>query len=153
VHQLHSIHKNFATVNGLRVKLIEEFKEQVPDSLKFGLGYFDSRHQMSLVSAEDLKVMYSKHRLRGEILLWCEGWFKGWKHDSSELGGLLKHQEKEEELQSIFKDLKGQHTDKYSLLQLRLWSRMATAGLHSDMDTPPDIPAFNSSAKSQEKNL
>ena len=66
MRQLHSIHTKFATVNELRVKLIEELEEQVPDSLKFGLGYFDGRHQMSLVSAEDLKVMYSKHRLGGK---------------------------------------------------------------------------------------
>ena len=98
MRQLHSIHTKFATVNELRVKLIEELEEQVPDSLKFGLGYFDGRHQMSLVSAEDLKVMYSKHRLGGEVLLWCEGRCKDRKRDSSELGGVLKRQEKEEEL-------------------------------------------------------
>jgi len=60
VHQLHSIHLKFATVNGLQVKLIEELEEQVLHSLKFGLVYFDGRHQKALVSAEDLKVMYSK---------------------------------------------------------------------------------------------
>jgi len=128
VHQLHSIYSKLATVNGVRVKLIEELKEQVPDSLKFGLGYFDGRHQMSLVSAEDLKVMYSRHRLGGEVLLWCEGRRKDRKRDSTELGGLLKRQEKEEELENIFKELKDKRADKHSLPQLRLWSRMVSAG-------------------------
>jgi len=47
--------------------------------------------------------------------------------------------------------LKDKHADKYSPPQLRLWSRMVTAGLHSDMDIPPDVPAFNSSVKKPRK--
>ena len=43
------------------VKLIEEFDKQLPDSLKFAVGYFHGKHQMSLVNVEDLKVMYTKH--------------------------------------------------------------------------------------------
>ena len=150
MRQLHSIHSKFATVNHLRVKLIEELEEQVPDSLKFGVGYFDGRHQMSLVSVEDLKAMYSKHRLGGEVLLWCEDRCKGQKHDA-ESGGLLKRQEKEEELEKAFKYLKDKHADKYSLPQLRLWSRIVSAGLHSDTESPPDIPAFRSSTKRPRK--
>ena len=92
VHQLHSIHTKLTSVNTLWVKLIEEFDKQVPESLKFAVGYFDSRHQMSLVNVEDLKIMYTKHRLGGEVLLWCDGR----KRDSE--SRLLKCQEKEEEL-------------------------------------------------------
>ena len=98
----------------MQVKLIEEFDEQVPDSLKFVVGYFDGRHQMSLVNVNDLNVMYTKHRLGGEVLLWCDGRCKEptcQKRDSD--SGLLKHQEKEEELDSVFKDLKTKHNDKY----------------------------------------
>ena len=64
---------------------------------------------MSLVSVEDLKAMYSKHRLGGEVLLWCKGRCKDQKRDA-ELGGLLKRQEKEE-LEKAFKDLKDKHAD------------------------------------------
>ena len=56
------------TVNQLQLKLIEELEEQVPDSLKFEVGYCDGKHQMSLVSGEDLKAMYSKHRLGDEVI-------------------------------------------------------------------------------------
>jgi len=45
--QLHNFCVKFTSVNALRVKLIEEFQEQVPDTLKFSVGYFDGRHQMS----------------------------------------------------------------------------------------------------------
>jgi len=41
---------------------IESFQEQIPDSLKFSLGYIDGRHQMSLVNCDDLHAMYSKHK-------------------------------------------------------------------------------------------
>ena len=150
MRQLHSIHSKFLSVNGLRVKLIEELEEQVPDSLKFGVGYFDGKHQMSLVSVEDLNAMYSRHRLGGEVLLWCEGRCKDQKRDS-ESSGLLKRQDKEEELEKAFKDLKEKHAEKYSLPQLKLWSRMVSAGLHSDLDSPPDIPAFRSSTKRPRK--
>ena len=36
------------TVNQLWLKLIEELEEQVPDSLKFGLGYCDGKHQAKI---------------------------------------------------------------------------------------------------------
>jgi len=52
---------------------MEEFDEQVPESLKFSVGYIDGKHQMSLVNVEDLKLMYSKNRLGGEVFLWCDG--------------------------------------------------------------------------------
>ena len=99
-------------------------------------------------STAEVHVMScARYRLGGEVLKWCEGQCKDQKRDSAELGGLLKRQEKEEELENIFKELKDIHADKHSLPQLRLWSRMVSAGLHIDMETPPDVPAFHSSAK------
>jgi len=143
-------------VNALRVKLIEEFCEQVPDSLSFGVGYFDGKHQMSLYNQDDLGTMYDKHKLGGEIMLWCDARCKdsmrtGRKRYTDSDSGLLKRQEKEEELEIVFKDLKSKHGDKFSLPHLKLWSRMVNNGLHEDMDSPPDIPAFRSNTKKPRK--
>ena len=52
--------------------MIDEFDDQVMDSVKFNAGYIDGRHQMSLFNVEDLSLMYSKYKLGGEIFLWCE---------------------------------------------------------------------------------
>ena len=66
VHQLHSFCSKFT----LRVKLIEEFQEQIPDSLRFSVGYCDGCHQMSLINREDLRAMYSI--FGGKMILWCD---------------------------------------------------------------------------------
>jgi len=155
IRQLHNFYAEFTSVNALWVKLIEEFQEQVPDTLKFSVGYFDGQHQMSLVNCDDLHTMYSKYRFGGEIILWCSGRYhevdacpcRKRKSDT----GLLKRQEKEEELESIFKDLKSRHNEKYTLPQLKLWVRMISSSIHSDMDTPPDVPAFRESSKKPRK--
>lgn len=156
VRQLHKFHFKFSSVNALRVKLIEDFSEQVPDSLSFGVGYFDGKHQMSLFNQDDLGTMYDKHKLGGEIMLWCDARSRdslraGRKRCSDSDSGLLKRQEKEEELESVFKELKSKHGDKFSLPQLKLWSRMVSTGLHEDMDSPPDIPALRDTGKKPRK--
>lgn len=103
VRQLHKFHLKFSSVNALRVKLIEDFSEQVPDLLSFGVGYFDGKHQISLYNQDDLGTMYDKHKLGGEVMLWCDAKCKDSvrtgrkRYNDSDLG-LLKHQEKEEEL-------------------------------------------------------
>jgi len=55
-------------VNALRVKLIEELSEQVPDSLSFGVRYFNGKYQMSLYNQDDMGTMYDK-QLGGEVML------------------------------------------------------------------------------------
>ena len=56
------------------MKLIEEFKDLVPDSLSFNVGYFEgqSYSKIWLVDEEDFSTMYKKYP-RGEISLWCDG--------------------------------------------------------------------------------
>jgi len=104
VRQLHSFCLKFSSVSALRGKLIEEFQEQVPDSLRFSVGYFDGRHQMSLVDHEDLSAMYSKYKFGREIILWCDKEVNSHvtrKRESDT--GLLKRQEREDELESILR--------------------------------------------------
>ena len=56
------------------MKLIEEFKDLVSDSLSFNVGYFEgqSHSKIWLVDKEDFSTMYKKYP-RGEINLWCDG--------------------------------------------------------------------------------
>ena len=62
---------------------------------------------MSLISCDNFSAMYSKFKFGGEVVLWCNGRCQKvdahicQKRDSDT--GLLKYQEKEDELESIFK--------------------------------------------------
>ena len=58
-----------------------------------------------------------------------------------------KRQEKENEVDDVYRGLKKRHGDSFSTPQLRPWAPMVTTNLHEDLDTPPTIPAFGSDPK------
>ena len=146
---LNKYSSKFASVMAIRMLLIEEFKDQVPDSTSFQVGYFEGSQQMKIwiVTEVDLKDI---HKARGQINMWCEGVSndgatKGQssskrKRDES---GVPK---KEEDVENNFKVLQDKHDkDKqFTTPLLRLWARTISAGLHDDFDTP-DLPAFSQS--------
>ncbi len=74
VRHLHHFKAKFDSVVTLHAKLKEEFKEQVPNSVTFNVGYFEGQRHAKIViaSEEDLKMMYTKYP-SGEISLWCDG--------------------------------------------------------------------------------
>ncbi len=126
----------------MRAKLIEEFNEQVPNSVSFNVGYFEGQQHSKvwLVSPDNLRAMYAKYP-RGDITLWCDR--SEPVEDDAARGRTAKRkreetttrrQEKEEEVDEIFKD---KHADKFSTPKLRLWARMVTSHLHEDLDNPP----------------
>ena len=111
---------------------------------------------MSLFSNEDFNLMYSKYKFGGEIILWCDSRCREDNRGSRKRDidtGLLKRQEREDQMDEVFKDLKSKHNDKYSVPQLRLWSRMICMNLHDDRDKPPNIPAFGAGTKKPRKEL
>lgn len=61
---LNNYSSKFASVKAIRMQLIEEFKDQVPDSLSFQIGYFEGSQQakISLVTDEELKRLYDIHK-------------------------------------------------------------------------------------------
>ena len=94
--------------------------------------------------------MYKKYPRGGNVSLWCDGRTvaasastQKRKHDGE---GATNRQEKEEEVESVFKQLVEKHSSKYDTPQLRLWSRMIASGIHEDYSNPPDIPAFTGNA-------
>ena len=70
---LHHYTSKFESAVALRMKLIKEFKELVPDTLSFNVGYFEgqSHSKVWLVTREDFSTMYRKYP-RGEVTLWCD---------------------------------------------------------------------------------
>ncbi len=146
----------FESVTEARIKLIEEFREQVPNTVDFAVGYFDGSQQAKtwLVTSDDLQTMYKKYPKGGNVSLWCDGrsaekcdsaHAQKRKRDVDSSSSGTSRQEKEEEVESAYKELLEKHGSKYDTPRLRLWSRMITAGLHGDYDNPPNIPAFSGS--------
>lgn len=65
---------NFRTKFDIREKLSIEFKDRVPIGNDFHVRYYECpRHsKVILMSNEDLKNLYTKHPIGGEIVLWCD---------------------------------------------------------------------------------
>ena len=149
VRHLHNFSTKFTSVTELRVKLINEFKEQVPDSIEFNVGYYDGSQQakMWLVNSDDIKMMYQRVPNGGSVTLWCDG--RAEKYPEERLGkrkrdsDCAKRQEQEQDVESTFKELQEKHGQKYDNPRLRLWSRMIVSGIHDDLDNPPIVPAFS----------
>lgn len=130
------------------------FGEQVPNTITFNVGYYEGQQHSKiwLCSSRDLEAMYHKYPT-GEITLWCDscsdegtGHSKRKRDDTSSTAP-SKRQKKEEEVDSIFKELKEKHGSKYDTPRLRLWARMVANDIHSDYEEPPKIPAFSSTPK------
>ena len=136
--------------------LIEELKDHVPDNLSFQVGYYEAGKQTKrrwLYCAEDLQAMYMFFKPNTEVMLWCDGKDEDSgktprkrKQDSS------RREEKEEEVESVFLDLKEKHAE-YDIPKLRLWARMITSGLHDSTDEPPKVPVFQSTEPKRKKSV
>ena len=114
--------------------------------------------------------MYVYFEGKQQILLWCDGKQPpesecessdedGWrserkkKKENSRKQRKTKADDREEELESIFQQLKEKHKSKYSGPQLRLWACMIVAKTHNDMDEPPKVPMIIGAVqKSQPKD-
>ena len=75
VRYLHNVSSKFESVNGLRVRLMDEFQDQVPRTATFDVGYFEGKQQSKiwLVTSEDLEKLYDLYPKGGEVHLWCDG--------------------------------------------------------------------------------
>ena len=136
----------------LKVKLMEEFEEQVPDSLNFSVGYFEGRQSTKkwIVTQEDLHAMYAMMNQAGktDVCLWCDGRedeggcrSRKRKRDGSSAPS-SKRAEKEKEVEDIAVELRALHGQEkhFSDPQYRLWARMIVNGIHTSKETPPNVP-------------
>ena len=153
VREIYNYHDEFDSVNAIRQKLKEEFSEHVAQGSNFSIGYFEGRHQTKrwLISLQDVEKMYEKLQGKPEIFLWSDGKddsktvTEGDHEDASHnrkrpLETTSKRQEKEEEVEAMFCELKDKHSGKFSVPQLRLWARMVANGIHDDLEEPPQVP-------------
>ena len=138
----------------LRRVLFAELGDELPSSCN--VGYYEGRNHSKrwLTNDQDLIAMNAKFG-RGEICLWCDGQ-QGEDRTSRDRSPSKKksskRDEKEKEVDEVFKDLKDKHGCKYSGPQLRLWARMITNGLHESLDDPPQVPMITGINKRQKQD-
>lgn len=148
IRDMRQFQGRFNSVIDMKVRLIEEFGEQLPQTTTFSIGYFAGRQSAKywICTDEDLSAMYTNCH-NDEIMLWCDG-----RSDDGEApknkrrktgeGFLSKREEKEQKVDDLTEELKDLNKDKLDLseVQYRLWARMISTGIHSSKDTPPQIP-------------
>ena len=120
------------------VKLIENFKEQVPATIDFDIGYYNGNQKAWL---DDLNTMYARFKSGGTVTLWCDARVveKGEETQSrrkQDSARPERHQEKEDEVECTYKQLLEKHGKKFGTPNLSLWSRMISSGLHDDYHAP-----------------
>ena len=133
VFYLNDFSTTFESVTSLRVKLIETFKERVPNTLDFNVGYYEGSQQAKiwLVTAEDLKTFYQKFAKGGQVTLWCDGRLQepesaGRKRkreeSSSETGTTsgANRLENEQNVEETYKKLLDKHAGSWDTPRLRL---------------------------------
>ena len=135
---------------------MDEFKDQVSDTTHFNVGYYDGpQHcKLCLVTSDDLKSMYSKHPNGGELVLWCDGRSDAIKANKRKRTDVTR-EDKEAEVDEIYKNLQEKHSEVFDTPRLRLWARMIAADLYDNYDTPPNVPTFSGimSKKPQKENM
>ena len=147
MRHLNDCSMKFDSVTSLRVKLIESFRESVPNTIDFNFGYFEGSQQakMWLVVPDDLKTIYQKYPQGGAINLWCDA-----RCDETEVENVRKRkrdseqniEENEKEVEEAYKKLLSKHGSKWDTPRLRLWARCICSDQHKDFEEPPDLPAF-----------
>lgn len=146
----------FSSVTDMKVRIMEEFKEQVPQLITFSISYFEGHQSAKYwIYTEDLSAMYS--HCGTEIMLWCDGQ-TGDEPPSAKRqrtdGVVTKREEKEQKVEELAKELKERNESmELSEVQYRLWARMIITGVHSDKDTPPQIPMITGITPKRKQNV
>lgn len=140
---LHNFTGKFRTIEEIKEKLHSEFEDVLPESSSLDVGYFDGRQsvKMSLISTKDIDAMYKARGTSNSMFLWAEnGELDCDTPDAPPEKKRKKRSEKEEEIDEIYEELSSEHSDSYTVPQLRLWARMIKSGTYDDYHEPPKVP-------------
>ena len=135
----------------MKKKLMEEFKDELPETTDFKVGYFYGKQSAKrwIVTQEDLDAMYKIGK--DKLLLWADARVAamdgatvvGQKRKCGDSCSFVnERQQMEAEVDSTVAELKDKQGDKYSLPQLRLWARSIISGNHDSTEEPPDLPVI-----------
>jgi hypothetical protein len=151
--QLYRLTKKFNTVEDMKVSVMRELKEE---KLNGDIGYFEAKQSTKrwVFEKEDIDEMYKKHSA-GEIYLWYdkdtedEPTMKRRKEEST---GCSRRQEKENNIEKAYEELRLKHKDSFKSTQLKLWARMIINDLHESYDDPPNVPLITGMTKQKRRD-
>lgn len=160
-----------STPEVLREVIRSQVGEAVSEMTDFPVGFYQDCKKMWIQNEQDLLDAWQVLEKSKSLTLWCHGKdaHKRKKQDadldagyndaaeSDDEGGpsvgkrpctagQKKRRTTSEEKAMQVQELKGQleqtHGTKYNGCQYRLWAEMLFAGVHKDMDEPPQVPMF-----------
>ena len=161
--ELRQFSGKFSSVIDLKVKLMEQFENQLPITLTFNIGYYDGRQSEKrwICDKEDLEAMYSSPALLGrkDILLWCDGRPEDSDFDNSRKkrarchSPLTRRDDREAQIDDLVDELREMHSENhnYTEPQYRLWARMIQNGIHTSKDSPPQVPMITGAIPGNKK--
>ena len=133
---LNEVSSRVDSVNGLRLRIREEFGDQVSTSSALNVGYLEQQAKISLFASDDLSRMYEQYAKGGQITLWCDGKVSDSNCKRKDDSGTSKRTENEQQVNDVYKDLRDKHGSEFETPKLRLWARMICSGLHDDYNSP-----------------
>ena len=127
IRELRKFHGRFKSVMELKIRLMEELEEHMPETTKFSLGYIEGRQSTKrwICCEDDLRAMYTAYAScpNKEIMLWCdsrdgdEELPKSKKCKTSDTTS--KREETEQRVVEIAEELKEMHEDKLKLSEVQ----------------------------------
>lgn len=148
VRELHNFSGQFKSIQHLRSVLSSELYDVLPQN--YSIGYYEGRHHTKRWLSTDLDVAVLNEKVpNGNVTMWCDAQSSEDSRERSPTRNkkCSRREEKENEIDEVFQDLKSNHGDEYSGPQLRLWARMISNGLHEDRDIPPRVPMITGTPK------
>ena len=117
----HNVTQAFQSPTALKIKLMDSFPSDIPNSMNFQVGYFEPPNNTKrwIVEERDLETMYGFYESGAKINLWCEA--RGNQELCNEneppakkkkaTTRITQREQKEDETDTIFKQLKEKHPD------------------------------------------
>jgi hypothetical protein len=138
-------------VTDLRVHLLDDFADELPNVVNFEVGYYEKRSKCMIKVNEDLDRMYAYYKAGEEVLLWCDA--DSGRHSGSEKSRKRKRidSDEEDDMDMIYRELKEKHGEQFTVPQLRLWARMLYCDSYDDYNKPPPVPIFSGSLPKRQK--
>ena len=146
------MHQMFQSPTELRVKLLETFKEKLPNSTDFQVGYLTKRGKRWIEQEADLMSMYSQFEQGDTITIFCDG-----KSTTQAPSRKRKHvsddtaSDHEEEVKRVADELNDMHGEQWNRKQYLLWARMYVNKQCRSLEEEPDIPLFRGGLKTPRK--
>lgn len=156
-YEWHNVHDVFQSPTELKTRLMDTFKDKIPDTYNFQVGYHVKKGSGKrwIEQEADLVSMYKHYEGSDTITLFCDGKTTtptGRKRKHSATSGIASNEnvsanDHEEEVKQTALELSDRHQDRWNMRQYQIWARMFVNNQWDSLDEPPNIPLITGSAK------